>query len=129
MKWILAYMFIVTLLIGGMYVAQPMQVSASTFKSAITAHNVKDDIMIERYCGYLVSVGHGSVAFEDGSNLENAFLIFENGDNQPRSVRILYGDEERIRKITASRFYEIVVRRYADGSGFPRSINVVESCK
>jgi hypothetical protein len=100
-----------------------------SFRSAITSRNVKDDITIEKYCGYLTSVGHGSVTFEDGTVFENAYLLFDNGEGKSRSVRILYGDAGRIKAITSGRYYEIAVRRYDDGSGFPQTIKIVEGCK
>jgi hypothetical protein len=107
----------------------PKVQTEAAFKSRITGYNRKSDITIEKYCGYLVSVGHGSMKFEDDKSLESAYLIFDNGKDKPRSVRILIGNEVGIQQITAGRYYQIYARRFDDGSGFPRTIDVVEHCE
>jgi hypothetical protein len=86
-------------------------------------------VSFERYCGYLEKVAHGSIKFEGdtGGTFNVAWLLFKNGDKKELVSKVLIGDD-RIDSIKPLRHYYLAIKKYTDGAGFPRVLEVVESC-
>ncbi len=97
------------------------------FKTMTTRTN--DGLPFERYCGYLMKVGHGTVTFEEGEvPLQIAYLLFRDSLSKPSITKVIYGEPERLRAIQPNQYYDIGVRKYDEGWSFPRRLDVVESC-
>lgn len=102
-----------------------MPTAQAAFKISVSRTN--DGVLFERYCGYLMDVGHGSVMLGD-EPMEIAYLFFKDKEGTPSIVKTVYGDTERIRSISKGQYYDIGARKYSEGFSFPRRLEVVSSC-
>jgi hypothetical protein len=120
------YLMAGAIVIGSIFMKTDRQLSANMFRSTTT---IVDGIPFERYCGYVMKVGHGSIMFEDGHSIAIVYLLFRDQEGKPSITKVLYGDTQRLDTIEKDRYYDIGARRYDEGFSFPRRLDVVDSCK
>ncbi len=125
-KFVLAVLFVMSVIVFGLNSATHTERNTTGFTQTTKISN--DHVPFDRYCGYLLSVGHGSITFEDREPIEIVHLTFRGRTADSTITRILYGDEGRLRKIRAGQFYDIGARRYNDNWSFPRRLDVVSGC-
>jgi len=88
-----------------------------------------DGVPFERYCGYLMKIGRGSISFDDepGEPLRIAYLFFRDNEGKPSIVKVIYGNH--LVGIRPNQFYDLGMRKYAEGLNFPRRLEVVKECQ